>query len=410
MKLTMVIADDEPVVLKSEELFLKKQFPDIEITGMAENGIQLKQMLEQQKPDMAIVDIRMPGLSGIEVIELLQHKNCRTHFIISTAYSDFDYVKKALDLKTDGYLLKPSKMEEKIELIGRMCRTIEAEKKENIRQSSLQSAMGVVNSVLGSEILMSVFSENYDEEGFQAYCNINNICFRSGCIATFLPKTKAELSKRKLNDALEKCLRGLCDFLATITSRGVVVMFFVPEEIEEERRREWCRELTVLVAKHLETEIEVEYLYGTGKVYTTFGEMQNSYEDSVEALQSERVNAYSLPQESADKIQSYVERTKQYIEACYRKDISLMDCAKSVGISPYYLSHIFKERTGQTFVEYLSEKRIEEAKRLCRNTSLTMNEISEQCGYLNITYFCKVFKRLTGMTIGEYRKAEEKED
>ena len=98
MKYTMVIADDEPVVLKSTELFLKKEFPDIEIVGMAENGIKLKEMLEAYKPDMAIVDIRMPGLSGIEVIELLQHKKCSTHFIISTAYSDFGYIKKALNI------------------------------------------------------------------------------------------------------------------------------------------------------------------------------------------------------------------------------------------------------------------------------------------------------------------------
>ncbi|MDO4323246.1 MAG: helix-turn-helix domain-containing protein [Lachnospiraceae bacterium] len=92
------------------------------------------------------------------------------------------------------------------------------------------------------------------------------------------------------------------------------------------------------------------------------------------------------------------------METWFRKDISLIDSAESVGISPYYLSHIFKERTGQTFVEYLSQVRIEEAKRLCSDTTLSLKEISEQCGYLNITYFCKVFKRLTGKTIGEYRK------
>ena len=180
MKYTMVIADDEPVVLKSTELFLKKEFPDIEIVGMAENGIKLKEMLEAYKPDMAIVDIRMPGLSGIEVIELLQHKKCSTHFIISTAYSDFDYIKKALDLKTDGYLVKPSKREEKLDVIGKLCRTVEEEKKINLRQDGIESALGVVNSVLGSEILMSVFSDNCDNKEFDAYCNINNIHFFGG--------------------------------------------------------------------------------------------------------------------------------------------------------------------------------------------------------------------------------------
>lgn len=408
MKLTMVIADDELVVLKSESVFLKKYFPDIEIVGLAENGIQLKQMLEEKKPDMAIVDIRMPGLSGIEVIEFLQHKKCSTHFVISTAYSDFEYVKKALDLRTDGYLLKPSKMDEKLELINRMCRTIEREKKEKTRQNSLESAIGRVNSVLGREILMSIFSESLDEEGFEDYCSLNNIRFCGGCIATLLPKSKIEISKRKVNEILEKCLHGLCDFLSTVTSRGVVIMFFVPEELEKTKELKWCEELTVRAAKCVETEMQVECLYSTGKVYRSFSEMADSYEDSVEALKESRKTLYDfVSKENPDKIFSYVERAKQYVEMNYVKDISLMDCAKHVGISPYYLSHIFKERTGQTFIEFLSKVRIEKAKRLCCDTRLTINEISEQCGYLNITYFCRVFKRLTGKTIGEYRKTEK---
>lgn len=407
MKFTMVIADDEPVVLKSEELFIKKEFPDIEILGMAENGIELKQMLEQMKPDMAMVDIHMPGLSGIEVIELLQHKNCATRFIINTAYSDFEYVKKALDLKTDGYLLKPAKQEERIATIRRLCQAIQDEKKESIRQNSLKSALGVVNLVLGSEILMSVFSEKQDEEGFQVYCNINNIDFAGGCIVTFLSKSRTEIDRKVLNDEMEKALNGLCYFLATITAQGIVVMFFVPRELEKERQREWCRELADLAAKRLEERLGIEYIYGVGGVYASFSDMRSSYQDSVEELKILRKAESALPEESADKIQLYVQKTKRYIEANYTKDISLMDCAKSVGISPYYLSHIFKERTMQTFVEYLSQVRIEEAKRLCRNTNLTINEISEKCGYLNITYFCKVFKRLTGKTIGEYRKSEQ---
>ena len=61
MSYTMVIADDEPIVLKSQELFIQKEFPEIDIVGMAKNGIELKEMLEAYRPDLAIVDIRMPG-------------------------------------------------------------------------------------------------------------------------------------------------------------------------------------------------------------------------------------------------------------------------------------------------------------------------------------------------------------
>ena len=100
-------------------------------------------------------------------------------------------------------------------------------------------------------------------------------------------------------------------------------------------------------------------------------------------------------------------KAREYIFENFKKDISLTDCAERVGISPYYLSHIFKECTGDNFVEYLSRIRIEEAKKLALNKNLTVSDISSQCGYLNITYFCKVFKRITGMTIGEYRKYME---
>ena len=195
MKYTMVIADDEPVVLKSTELFLKKEFPNIEIVGMAENGIKLKEMLEAYKPDMAIVDIRMPGLSGIEVIELLQHKKCSTHFIISTAYSDFGYIKKALDLKTDGYLVKPSKREEKLEVIGKLCRTVEEEKKINLRQDGIESALGVVNSVLAVRFLCRYFLITATIRNLMhtAISTISN--FSAAVLLHFFPRPKQTSAK-----------------------------------------------------------------------------------------------------------------------------------------------------------------------------------------------------------------------
>ncbi len=411
MSLTIVIADDEPLALKSEELFLKKEFPELEIIGKAENGIVLKQLLEEREPDLAIVDIRMPGLTGIEVIELMKNKGCKTHFMLNTAYSDFEYVKKALDLKTDGYLLKPSKRDEKRETILRMMHLAEEEKEKSLHQEGIASALGVVNSVLGSEILLSVFSEKPDEEGFSAYCRINNISFDAGCIATFLPQTKTDISKRRLNQVLEETLRSICNFLATVTSRGVMVMFLIPAEIEEDARASWCEELADMTATQLQQTLEIPCSYGTGNVYRTFEDMKRSYEESTAVLQVESMtekevssNAYS-----ADKSKRYIEKSRHFIENNYQRDISLSDCAEYVGISSYYLSHMFREQTGQTFVEYLSGVRIRHAEELSLTTDLTIAEIAGQCGYVNVTYFCKVFKRMTGETIGSYRKSHKGE-
>ena len=404
MKLTMVIADDEPLSLKSEEIFIRNEFLGIDIIGLAENGIELKRMLEELKPDIALVDICMPGLSGIEVIELLQHKACATHFIINTAYSDFEYIKKALDLKTDGYLLKPGKREEKIEVINRLCRTVEIEKEENAKQSHLESALNVLNPVLGNEILMSIFLETCDEEDFETYCSINCIEFSFGCIATFLPKTKEDISRKVLNEELTKALKDICNFLTTITEHSIIVMLFVPVELEKDKQRSWCEEITGFLAKRLGQRSGIEYLYGFGDVYDSFSAMRDSYKSSIREFRAEDEMENVFFKENADKIKSYIAKAKTYVNTYFADDISLIDCAKSVGISPYYLSHIFKNKTGKTFVEYLSIVRMIEAKRLSANTDLTIKDIAEQCGYYNITYFCKVFKRCTGKTVGEFRR------
>lgn len=100
--LTMIIADDESITAKSLEMFVKKEFPEIKVIAVATNGIELVQLTEREKPDMAIVDINMPGLSGIHAIEILKSRGIETRFIINTAYDDFAYVKQALDMKVDG--------------------------------------------------------------------------------------------------------------------------------------------------------------------------------------------------------------------------------------------------------------------------------------------------------------------
>ena len=352
MKYTMVIADDEPVVLKSQELFIKKEFPEIELVGMAENGLELKRMVEQLEPDLAIVDIRMPGLTGIEAIEELQEQGCITHFIIHTAYSDFEYVKKALDLRVDGYLLKPGKREENTAVISKVCKLLDQERQEDQMQSHLKSALNAVNSVFGREVLLSVFSGECDEEGFRLYCTVNNLVFYSGCIATLLPKGSAELDSRSLDSSLSTILNDRCDFLDTVTAHGIVLLLFIPEMEKEPEK--WCKNQAEAAARGLFEKFGVEYSIGLGKVYPEFSSMNASYSESIKSFSKGEGQKEKQSQEGSDKIQFYVMKAREYIFENFKKDISLTDCAERVGISPYYLSHIFKECTGDNFVEYLS--------------------------------------------------------
>ena len=409
MKLTMVLADDEAFALKSEEMFIRREFPDIEIVGMAEDGIELKKLLEKLDPDMAMIDIHMPGLTGLEVAELLAHQGkVHTHFIVNTAYSDFDYIKRALNLKTDGYLLKPTKREEKLDTIRRLCLLVEEEKKDREEKETLDGVMPLVNSLLGSELLQSVFSDSCDEAGFRKYCEINHIRFSGGCIVSFLPKGRRKLEKTTADQAVREVLGDLCEYLSTITETGIVLMLLLNQEAEAEDQRSWSEDLAFLVQKKLEMLYGQEFVYGVGDCYPEFSGMPQSYQESVkgfkELLSKENRRAGN---ENRDKTEFYMKKARQYLQDNFDRDISLSDCAGKIGISPYYLSHLFREMTGETFVEYLSGLRIEAAKRLALQTDLTVRELSERVGYQNTTYFCKVFKRMTGYTIGEFRKRKE---
>ncbi len=96
-----------------------------------------------------------------------------------------------------------------------------------------------------------------------------------------------------------------------------------------------------------------------------------------------------------------------YIRSNYTDNLSLDEVASQVHVSPYYLSHMFKEELNINFVEYLTRIRIEEAKRLLHHTKLSIQQIAAEVGYDDPSYFSKVFKKSVGQTPNQYRKPQK---
>jgi DNA-binding LytR/AlgR family response regulator len=101
-----VIADDEPVLAGHLKARLVALWPQLEIAGIAANGIEARDMIESLRPDLAFLDIRMPGLTGLEVVQELSpeaRRACRVVFV--TAYDEFAV--QAFEREAVDYLLKP---------------------------------------------------------------------------------------------------------------------------------------------------------------------------------------------------------------------------------------------------------------------------------------------------------------
>lgn len=99
-----------------------------------------------------------------------------------------------------------------------------------------------------------------------------------------------------------------------------------------------------------------------------------------------------------------INRALNYIEHNFERKISLEDVAVRLGLSKHYLCNIFKKEIGETMSLYINKLRIEKAKKMLLKPDSKIKEIFEEVGFSNQQYFSKVFKKITGMTMMEYKE------
>ncbi|WP_454193819.1 response regulator transcription factor [Paenibacillus sp. Marseille-Q7038] len=108
MTFKVLLIDDEPWALEGLQLWIPWEKLGFKICAVCENGAEGLKRMEELKPDLVMVDIHMPVMNGLEMIEEWRRReNGSTKFIILTGYSDFEYARKALKFRVSRYLLKP---------------------------------------------------------------------------------------------------------------------------------------------------------------------------------------------------------------------------------------------------------------------------------------------------------------
>lgn len=113
-----------------------------------------------------------------------------------------------------------------------------------------------------------------------------------------------------------------------------------------------------------------------------------------------------IARSKAHKSVSHVEKVKQYVEARYSESsLSLSEVAANLFLSPHYLRQLFRQETGSSFVEYVSEVRMQRALQLLRDPTLKIQDIAEKVGFEEQRYFSSCFKKYCQMTPTEYREA-----
>ncbi len=108
----------------------------------------------------------------------------------------------------------------------------------------------------------------------------------------------------------------------------------------------------------------------------------------------------------SNKVKSSIQKAKDYMNSHYADpSLSLQAIAEIVFLNPSYFSKLYKQETGETYVDYITSVRIGKAKKLLRETNIKMNDVGIAVGYPNPTYFSSKFKKQTGLTPLEYRES-----
>jgi len=109
----------------------------------------------------------------------------------------------------------------------------------------------------------------------------------------------------------------------------------------------------------------------------------------------------------AGKAAATFERVRACLDYSYMRPVTREEVAARFGLTPNYLSDLFRRMTGRGFREYVEERRFDMAKRLLRSTALPVKAVAEQCGFSGEVYFIRRFRELFGRPPGRYRTEEE---
>ena len=160
--LQVLIVDDEQVERDGMKAILQKSFPSL-VLHEAMNGKMAVEMARNIEPELILIDIKMPGMNGLEAFEKIIAHLPNTKFIMITAYDTYEYMRRALKLGAIDYILKPSKTNDIIETVGKVLKQIVVEKKERAKNKTQQELLKKTIAVMEADVVTQLLFEHIHE-------------------------------------------------------------------------------------------------------------------------------------------------------------------------------------------------------------------------------------------------------
>ncbi|HUU26191.1 MAG TPA: response regulator [archaeon] len=166
--LKVMIVEDEELIREGLRKNIEWESLGLEVVGSAENGVEAIQLCKSLKPDILITDIRMPIVSGLELIEKVKADNEDTVFIIISGYDDFTYAQQAIKYGVNDYFLKPIELEKLTEKLRVLSSQISLFRSQKVSNNQLHEFVDHVIPFLKRQFFLELLYGPYENREIYA--------------------------------------------------------------------------------------------------------------------------------------------------------------------------------------------------------------------------------------------------
>ncbi|GEM_PF-901348 len=368
---TLMIVDDEALARFSLRTIISQAFSDVKVVAEVETGEAAIDAFARFHPDVVLMDVRLPGMNGITASEKILERFPTAKIVILTAYDNFSFISRALEIGVKGFMLKPVSREEIVRKLGRFFAPETSIVMEMAQQKILEMMISRELKADASEEL---------ERYYPGLSAGMLVCVRAGDPEQTRNMLKALAARNPGGGQTLWCVAD-----------GVGVLF----AMDDKNAEPWKRLLRDMAADAADVGLQWACDVVTNRrwyeTYTALLERLRSAEDAA----SEKDLQFSV----GERLREQLDFPDEEIN-----DMSLNKLAERLGVSPQYLSAIFKDTMGVSFIGYITRRRMYYAARLLQRGEATIEKVARQCGYSDEIYFKRLFKKTFGISPREYAR------
>ena len=456
--MNILVIDDEPLIHISVEKLICANLNEAQVFH-AYNGNEMLQLLNEHEFLLAYVDIKMPGISGLEAIEKAKEISPMTRYYIMSGFDEFEYAKQAIKLKVDDYLLKPldaKTIQETLQVAVYLDRINKRERKTIFRnwlESTLNHREGSLekyDNYYCSLILITVDTPDFSKETLmiklQPYNEffvstfVNNqfilLCFAEN--SSVLKSMRQNLSIQSYGDgitfftssivknteALTSSLNQLLQYCSLRILLGIEKFYFLKPLLQyDSELLNFCQEgikwQDAYFKKNYNDFVnQCDFLFRQLEIHKTLEKYKDNFYCFISyTLDINPPTDYSLTQ-LKDFLHEYavtsllksvsnknqIHSIIQYIQEHYCENISASSLSEHFNLSANYISNLLKQELGMRYNDYITKLRLNHAKNLLLSTNHSVKDITNACGYYSQSHFTKLFIEHMHCTPIEYRK------